>query len=81
SFELDVGEKVARGTIIGYAGSTGRATSPHLHYEVRFEGNPVNPLRPLALDPSNEFFSRSEPAQEKVRGELSPGATTQENKK
>jgi murein DD-endopeptidase MepM/ murein hydrolase activator NlpD len=80
SFELGVGDKVARGTIVGYAGSTGRATSPHLHYEVRFEGNPTNPLRPLALDPSNGFFNRSRPTQETVRGELSPGATTIEKK-
>lgn len=79
SFELDVGDKVGRGTIVGYAGRTGRATSPHLHYEVRFEGNPVNPLQPLALDPSNGFFGQTRPAQEKVRGELSPGATTPEN--
>jgi murein DD-endopeptidase MepM/ murein hydrolase activator NlpD len=80
SFELGAGDKVGRGTIVGYAGSTGRATSPHLHYEVRFEGNPMNPLRPLALDPSNGFFNRSRPTQETVRGELSPGATTIEKK-
>jgi murein DD-endopeptidase MepM/ murein hydrolase activator NlpD len=80
SFELGVGEKVGRGTIVGYAGRTGRATSPHLHYEVRLEGNPVNPLQPLALDPSNEFFVRSNPSQEKDLGELSPGATTTEKK-
>ncbi|HEY7543827.1 MAG TPA: M23 family metallopeptidase [Blastocatellia bacterium] len=55
-FQLNVGDKVSRGTVVGYAGSTGRATSPHLHYEVRFEDNPVNPLQPLALDPSSPFF-------------------------
>lgn len=56
-FQLSVGDKVSRGTIVGYAGSTGRATSPHLHYEVRFEDNPINPLQPLALDQSSLFFS------------------------
>lgn len=60
-FQLNVGDKVSRGTIVGYAGSTGRATSPHLHYEVRFEDNPVNPLQPLALDPSSLFFNQEKP--------------------
>jgi len=60
-FQLSVGDKVSRGTIVGYAGSTGRATSPHLHYEVRIEDNPVNPLQPLALDPSSLFFNEEKP--------------------
>jgi murein DD-endopeptidase MepM/ murein hydrolase activator NlpD len=62
SFELGVGARVARGTVVGYAGSTGRATSPHLHYEVRIEGKPVNPLQPLALDPTSGYFTQSQPA-------------------
>ena len=56
SFAVEPGEHVDRGSIIGYAGSTGRATSPHLHYEVRLDGAAVNPLDPIALDESSDFF-------------------------
>jgi len=43
------GEHVRRGTVLGYVGSTGRATGYHLHYEVRQNGEPVDPL-PFMLD-------------------------------
>jgi murein DD-endopeptidase MepM/ murein hydrolase activator NlpD len=41
------GQHVIRGQIIGYVGMTGRATSPHLHYEVRINNTPVNPHKYL----------------------------------
>lgn len=42
-FDCVPGQEVRRGDIIAYSGSTGRATSPHLHFEVRLGGIAVNP--------------------------------------
>ena len=42
------GEEVRLGQVIALSGGTGRVTSPHLHYEVRVAGTPVNPYRYLA---------------------------------
>jgi murein DD-endopeptidase MepM/ murein hydrolase activator NlpD len=46
-FFVFAGQEVRRGELIGAAGASGRVTAPHLHYEVRNGGTPVNPYRYL----------------------------------
>jgi murein DD-endopeptidase MepM/ murein hydrolase activator NlpD len=47
------GQHVLRGQVIGYVGQSGRATGPHLHYEVRINETPVNPYKYLRLTVAN----------------------------
>ncbi len=48
-FNTQPGMYVKRGAVIGFVGVSGRVTGPHVHYEVRIRGTPVNPWRYLRL--------------------------------
>jgi murein DD-endopeptidase MepM/ murein hydrolase activator NlpD len=48
NFEIVPGEEVRRGQLIGHSGASGRVSGPHLHFEVRQGGNPVNPSHYLS---------------------------------
>ena len=49
AFAVIAGQQVHRGDVIGYVGSSGRSTGPHLHYEVRIGNTPVNPYKYLRM--------------------------------
>lgn len=52
------GQKIKRGTIIGYVGNTGKSTGPHCHYEVHKNGQPVDPVYYFYNDLTPEQFDR-----------------------
>lgn len=56
--EIDVvvGQKLAAGDIVGKTGSSGRSTGPHLHYEVRHNGEAIDPLRFLTVGKKVEQY-------------------------
>lgn len=55
-FASQKGQKVKRGQLIGYVGSTGKATGPHLHYEVLKNDTPVDPIHFFFNDLSPEEY-------------------------
>jgi murein DD-endopeptidase MepM/ murein hydrolase activator NlpD len=50
--DVEAGQPISRGQIIGLIGSTGRSTGPHLHYELRIGEKPINPRRFLPQEPT-----------------------------
>jgi len=54
---VNKGDRIVSGEVIGRMGNTGMSDGQHLHYEVRLNGNPINPLLILDISPDeNGFF-------------------------
>jgi murein DD-endopeptidase MepM/ murein hydrolase activator NlpD len=56
SHRVREGQRVRRGEVIAYIGTTGRTTGPHVHYEVHVKGVISNPMK-YAIDTSNVRFA------------------------
>jgi murein DD-endopeptidase MepM/ murein hydrolase activator NlpD len=64
------GQRVRKGDVIGFMGSTGRSTGSHLHYEVRIAGEPVNPVSFLTpvTNVSNPLLAAADAGSDKAMG-------------
>jgi len=58
AFKVRAGQTVKRGDVIGLVGSTGKSTGPHLHYEVHFKGEIMNPQNYYFLDLSPAEYDK-----------------------
>lgn len=58
NYIVEQGQRVKRGQLIGFVGSTGLSEASHLHYEVLYKDNPVNPINFFQRDLSNVEFQK-----------------------
>jgi murein DD-endopeptidase MepM/ murein hydrolase activator NlpD len=55
---VESGDFVKRGQVIGYVGNTGTSVSPHLHYEVLYKNEQINPINFFQRDLNNQEYEK-----------------------
>ncbi len=70
--KVRVGQKLKRGDVVALTGSTGRSSAPHLHYEIRLHGVPVNPAKYMTPAEKGEEEEPPPPAEEETPPEEKP---------
>jgi hypothetical protein len=81
--KIRAGSRVTQGQVIGYVGMTGLATGPHLHFEIRINGIPRNPLKiipPRAPPVSKAYLAEFRAKADSLVRLLAGGTPTPENK-
>ncbi len=68
-FAVRTGQRVEQGQVVGYVGSTGQSTGPHLHFEVHKNGDYVNPLT-IELPPGDPILESDRPEFQKALGQF-----------
>ncbi len=74
------GQKVKRGTLIGEAGRSGKATGPHLHYEVLYRGSAINPVNYVDFEMDTKEYETMVKNAAEASGEIPPSKLPKKNR-
>lgn len=75
NFAVSRGDPVQKGELIGHSGESGKAYNPHLHYEVRYDGKPIDPLSVQTAEQDGNRSLATQSTVEKTSGESDSDST------